>query len=808
MSGPPWGAAVSLSSDIRHALRGWRSSPGFTLVGLATLAIGIGATTAIWSVVYGVLLRPFPFPEADRVVMAGHSYRSGEFEASISPVSYLYVKEHQRAFEQVAVITDWQPSTMLGTEPERLEGARVTSAYFATLGLRPLAGRDFQTGEDEIGRNNVVILSEGLWRRSFGRDPSAVGRILIADGESLEIVGVMPQGLEAFGIVPEIYRPLAFAQDQLDRDEWGNEWLTLLGRIKPEVTGEGVQADLDRVGALARAELNREWLTTWGYWWRTVPDQLHRGVRPPLMILLGAVALVLLIACANLANLLLVRAVARGREIAVRIALGARRRQLLRQLLTESIVLSVAGGVLGLALAWGGVKLMLGLMPNDLPYAARIGLNPAVLLMTAAVSIVVGIVTGLAPMWHAFRTDSTEMLKEGTRGAAGWGRLRPTLAAGQLALSMMLVIGAGLLGRTVLRLLAVDPGFRAEGVMTFQVALPRAVYPTRDAQAQFLDNLRRRLAEIPGVTAAGTAAGMPLTRQGWTGSFDVVGYTPPSPDQSPWGDQLSVSPGYFEAMGMTLVEGRFFGEQDRRGSAPVVIVDEVLAKRYWPNENALGKQIGWGGASNSVVGVVKHVIRQGPVDPGRSQLYHVAGQAPGPMQGVAIRGRGNPAALTGPAREALRAVDPQVAMFDARPMTDRMGDLAAQPRFLAILVGAFAAIALALAAIGIYGVLAYAVAQRTREMGIRMALGADRSRVLRLMLGDGLRLGGLGLGLGLAGAFAGTRLLASQLYGAPAVQPAIFGAALLACGGALLLASWLPAWRATGVDPVEALRSE
>jgi predicted permease len=412
-------------------------------------------------------------------------------------------------------------------------------------------------------------------------------------------------------------------------------------------------------------------------------------------------------------------------------------------------------------------------------------------------------------MWHAFRTDGTEMLKEGTRGAAGWGRLRPALAAGQLALSMMLVIGAGLLGRTVVRLLAVDTGFKAEGVMTFQVALPRAVYATGDAQAQFLDNLRRRLAEIPGVTAAATASGMPFTNAGWTGSYSVIGYTPPSPDEGPWGDQLSVSPGYFEAMGMTLIEGRFFGEEDRRGSAPVVVVDDVLAKRYWPNESALGKQIGWGGPNpKTVVGVVKHVVRQGPVDPRRTQLYHVAGQAPGPEQAVAIRGRGDPAALTGPAREALRAVDPQVAMFDVRPMTDRVGDLAAQPRFLALLVGAFAAIALALAAIGIYGVLAYAVAQRTREMGIRMALGADRSRVVRLVLGDGLRLGGLGLVLGLVGAFAGTRLLTSQLYGAPALQPAIFAAAIGACSLALLIASWLPAWRATAVDPVEALRSE
>ena len=795
---------MSLMSDLRHALRGWRSSPGFTLVALATLAIGIGATTAIWSVVYGVLLRPLPFPEADRVITAGHSYRGGEFEASISAASFLFVKQQGRAFEKVAGITGWDPSVMLGNEPQRISGARVTSDYFGTLGLRPLIGRDFQAGEDEKGRDGVVILSEGLWNRSFGRDPSVIGRTLLADGESLEIIGVMPEALEAEGAIPVIYKPVFFTDDQKNIQEWGWEWLAMLGRIKPGLSHEAVSADLERVAAMARAELNREWLKRWGYWWRTAPDQIQRGVKPALMILLGAVGLVLLIACANLTNLLLVRAVARGREIAVRMALGARRRQLVRQLLTESVVLALAGGALGLGLAWGGVKLMLGLMPSDLPYAGHIGVNPIVLIVTAAVSLAVGIVTGLAPMWHAFRTDGNEMLKEGARGAAGWGRLRPALAAGQLALSMMLVIGAGLLGRTVMKLLAVDTGFKAEGAMTFQIFLPRAVYPNGDARAQFLENLRTRLREIPGVTAAGTGTGMPLARQGWTGSFEVPGYTPPSPDQGPWGDQFSVSPGYFEAMGMTLVEGRLFEDQDRRGSAPVVIVDDVLASRYWKGESALGKQIGWGETMKTVVGVV----RQGPVDPGRSQLYHVAGQSPDVMQAVVIRGPGDPSAYLGPARDALRAVDPQVAMFDVRTMKDRVGDLAAQPRFLAILVGAFAAIALALAAIGIYGVLAYAVAQRTREMGIRMALGADRGRVLRLVLNDGLRLGGLGLGLGLVGAFAGTRLLTSQLYGAPAVQPGVFGIAVLACSLALLFASWIPAWRATGVDPVEALRSE
>ena len=799
---------MSLSSDIRHALRGWRSSPGFTLVALATLAIGIGATTAIWSVVYGVLLRPLPFPEAQRVVMAGHSYRSGEFEASISAASYLYMREQTRAFERVAAVTGWDPSVMLGDEPQRLSGARVSADYFPTLGVRPLIGRDFQAGEDERGSDRVVILSEALWNRSFGRDPGVIGRTLLADGESLEIIGVMPEAFEAEGAIPVIYKPVTFTDQQKNRQEWGWEWLAMLGRIKPGISKEAVQVDIDRIEALVRAELNRDYLKNWGYWWRPVPEQLQRGVKPALMILLGAVGLVLLIACANLTNLLLVRAVARGREIAVRIALGARRRQLVRQLLTESVMLSLAGGALGVALAWGGVKLMLALMPGDLPYAGHIGVNTVVLVATALVSLAVGVVTGLAPMWHAFRTDGNEMLKEGARGAAGWGRLRPALAAGQLALSMMLVIGAGLLGRTVMKLLSVDTGFKAEGVMTFQVFLPRVAYPNADTRAQFLENFRTRLREIPGVTAAGTATGLPLSRQGWTGSYDVPGYTPPSPDQGPWGDQFSVSPGYFEAMGMTLVEGRFFGDEDRRGSAPVVVVDEVLAKRYWKDESALGKQIGWGEVNKTIVGVVKHVVRQGPVDPGRTQLYHVAGQSPDEMQSVVLRGSGDAAALVGPARAALRSIDPQVAMFDVRTMKDRVGDLAAQPRFLAILVGAFAAIALALAAIGIYGVLAYAVEQRTREMGIRMALGADRSRVLRLVLSDGLRLGGFGLAIGLVGAFAGTRLLTSQLYGAPAVQPAIFGAALLACSVALLIASWLPAWRATGVDPVEALRSE
>lgn len=798
---------MSFSLELRQAFRGWRSAPGFTAVALATLAIGIGATTAIWSVVYGVLLRPLPFPEADRVLLAGHSYRSGEFEASISVASYRFVREHGRAFERTAAGTGWQPSVMLGDVPERLPGTRVTVDWFRVLQLQPVVGRDFQRGEDEIGGDRVVILGEALWTRAFGRDPGVVGRMLQADGESLEIVGVMPAGLDQQGAAPDLYRPVTFTPEQSGMEEWGWEWLGMIGRLKPGVTAQAAQVDFERVAALARAERNRPWMATWGYWWRSVPDQLHRGVKPALLILLGAVGLVLLIACANLANLLLVRAVARGREIAVRVALGARRGQLMRQLLTESTLLSLAGGALGLGLAWAGVRLMIGLLPGNLPYADRIGVDPVVLAATALLSLAVGALTGLAPMWFAMRSDGNEMLKEGVRGAAGWGRLRPALAAGQLALSMMLVIGAGLLGRTVARLLAVDPGFRAEGVLSFQVGLPKAKYPTDDERARFIENLTARLRELPGVEAAGTATGMPLTNQGWTSSFDVEGYTPPSPDQGPWGDTFSVSSGYFEALGMTLVEGRFFGSEDRRGGPGVVVVDEVLANRYWKGQRALGKRIDANGPKE-VIGVTKHVVRQGPVDPGRTQVYHLALQTPGDGFGVVLRTRGEPAALTAAARQALRSLDPEIAMFDVRPMTDRLGSLAAQPRFLAVLVGSFAAIALALAAIGIYGVLAYAVAQRTREVGIRMALGADRSRVLRLILGDGLRLGGLGLALGLVGAFAGTRLLTSQLYGASAVQPMVFAAALGACSLALLIASWLPAWRATGVDPVEALRSE
>jgi len=360
----------------------------------------------------------------------------------------------------------------------------------------------------------------------------------------------------------------------------------------------------------------------------------------------------------------------------------------------------------------------------------------------------------------------------------------------------------------VMRLLAVDPGFKTEGVLTFQVALPRALYPSDTAQAEFLETFTARLRELPGVVAAGAAQGMPLANQGWTQSFDVVGFTPPTPDEGPWGDAAVATVGYMEAMGMTLVEGRLFSSEDRADTRRVAVVDEVLAQRYWKGQSALGRRINWGGANTEVIGVVRHVIRQGPVDPGRTQVYGLFTQNPDGNMGVAIRVKGDPLAISGPAREALRAINPQLAMFDLRTMNDRMGDLAAQPRFLALLVGAFAAIALVLAAIGIYGVLAYAVAQRTREMGIRMALGADRARVVRLVLGDGFKLGGFGLAFGLIGAVAGTRLLSSQLYGAPALQPMIFAAALGACSLALLIASWLPAWRATAVDPVEALRSE
>lgn len=799
---------MSLTSDIRHALRGWRSAPGFTLVALATLAIGIGATTAIWSVVYGVLLRPLPFPEASRVVFAAHSYRKGEFEAGMSAASYKFVREQNRVFQNTAAGTFWQPIILLGDLPERLPGSRVTADWFRTLGLTPIAGRDFQAGEDVAGNNNVILLSERLWDRAFGHDPGVIGRVLQVDGEALEVVGVMPEGLNPDGAAAEVYRPLVFTPEQANPDNWGWEWMGMIARINPGVEAEAVEADFSRLAAQVRAERNNPYLEKWGYWWRTVPDQLQRGSKPALLVLLGAVGLVLLIACANLTNLLLVRAVARGREIAVRVALGARRPQLLRQLLTESLVLSVAGGALGLALAWGGVKVMLGLLPSNLPYAEHIGVNSAVLLGTLGLSVLVGVVTGMAPMWFALRADGNELLKEGARGAAGWGRLRPALAAGQLALSMMLVIGAGLLGRTVMRLLAVNPGFKPEGVLTFQLSLPLALYPNDTVRVEFIESFTARLRELPGVVAAGAAQGMPLANQGWTQSFRVDGFTPATPDEGPWGDAATASVGYMEAMGMTLVEGRFFGSEDRADSRRVAVVDEVLAKRYWPGQSAIGRGINWSGASTEVIGVVRHVIRQGPVDPGRTQVFGLITQNPDQGMGVAIRVQGDPTSITGPAREALRAINPQLAMFDVRAMTDRMGDLAAQPRFLALLVGAFAIIALVLAAIGIYGVLAYAVAQRTREMGIRMALGADRGRVVRLVLGDGLKLGGMGLALGLIGAFAGTRLLTSQLYGAPALQPGIFAAALGACSLALLVASWLPAWRATAVDPVEALRSE
>ncbi len=798
---------MSLLPDLRHAVRTWRSTPGFTLVALGTLALGVGATTAIWSVVYGLLLRPLPFDRPGRLVYLGHHYLTNDFEASISPVSFRFTQQHSQVFERSAARTPWQPSLLVGGEAERVSGERVTADYFRTLGVRPVIGRDFQAGEDQAGADGIVVLSERLWTRAFGRSPDAVGRSVTVDGVPLQIVGVVPVGVESNGPV-DIYRPLVFSADDLDQGNWGNEWLGMVARLKPEVTAEAASADLDHVAVLAKAELRSEYWDKWGLWWRRLEDHLYGDAKPALFVLLGAVGLVLAIAGANLANLLLIRAVARGREIAVRVALGARRGQLVGQLLTESLVLSLAGGALGLGLAAAAVRAMLGLLPGGMAHVDRIGIDIGVLGTTLLVSLMVGILTGLAPLWFALRADGADLLKEGARGAASRGRLRPALAAGQVALSVMLVIGAALLGRTVARLLAVDLGFRPEGVMSFQVALPASTYPDGASRVRFIEELVRRLGDLPGVEAAGTATGMPLAGHGWTTSFQVEGYTPPSPQEGPWGDAATVSAGYFEALGMTLREGRFIDATDRSDGRRVAVVDELLAQKYWPGQSAIGRQIRFWGEPTEVVGVVGHVVRQGPVDPRRTQVYVAAAQVPLQMVGVAVRVRGEPAGIMPEVRRVVAQINPSLALFDVRPMSDRLGDLAAQPRFLAVLVGAFAVLALALAAIGVYGVLAYAVTQRTREFGIRMALGANAAKVVRLVLGDAARFGGAGIGLGLIGAAAGARLLSSQLYGAPAWQPGVFAAAALACGAILLLASWVPAWRATGVDPVESLRAE
>ena len=810
---------VTLLQDLRYALRSFRKSPGFTFTALLTVALGVGANTAIFSVVNGVLLRPLPLGEPERVVLVGHRYTKIHLETGVSAIGFRFYHDQSRVFEKSAAFAGWEANLANGGEPERLVGQRVTSEYFAALGIRPTIGRSFTPDEEAVGggSDKVVILSEALWARDFGRDRGILNKTIVVNGEAHTVIGVFRNGFRFGTEETAIWKPLAFTPDQVSGC-WGCEWLGMVARLKPAAGMPAVERDLDRITRLVIAMPESFRDGNWLLYAKSATEQVVGNIRPALLVLMGAVAFVLLIACANLANLLLARATARQREIAIRTAMGAGRGRLARQLLTESVFLSAIGGTAGLLLAWAAIRGLVASNPVNLPRIEAVGIDGTVLAFTGGITVLLGFLFGLAPAVQAARPALTGMLKDGVR-ASHRGGLRSALVVSEVALAIVLLIGAGLMLKSFRRWIAVDPGFRAERVLTFAVSLPEATYPKREQQVAFFDQLRRGLAALPGVEAVGGNVALPMSNNNWTRSFQVEGYQPPQPNASgPWGDFRVVTPGYFGALGIPVKRGRDFDETDLADGRRVAVVDEVLARKYWPGQDAIGKRVGFQRSRDSttwleIVGVVGHVMQNSPKDDEHTQLYQPFAQAAFTQLGFAVRTRADPVALVPQIRRLVLSIDPRQPIYDIKPMEERVSGSSAQPRFLSLLLGLFAGLAATLAAIGIYGVMSYTVAQQTRELGIRLALGAETGNVLRLVLNRGLAMAGLGVGIGVAGAFGLARLVASAvlektLYQTSALDPVIFTAVTVGLVMVAFAATWVPARRATRVDPVVALRAE
>jgi putative ABC transport system permease protein len=820
----PWGTSMdAFLADVRYAIRRLRGSPGFSTVVILTLALGIGANTAIFSVVNAVLLRPLPYPSPDELVSINHLYPSlNGLKAPVSTRGFADYRDLTRSFSSVAIESGWGPNLTERGEPERLDAARVSALWFKTFGVAPLVGRHLLPDEDQPGRNKVVVLSHELWQRLFNGDRRAVGQTLVLNGEAWEIVGVMPAGFRGFfSRTAQLWTPLALPpSDYTTETGRTNEWLNLTGRLKPGVTVDAAQRELTALAARSVRDFPNQYPRDWTLLVRTLSEIGSGSLRPVLFVLLGAVGFVLLIACANVANLLLARASARVKEVAIRAALGAKGRQLVRQLLTESMVLAVIGGGVGLLLAFWGVKGLAALQPANAPIVENISIDATVLGFTIVLTLVTGILFGLVPALQLTRTNLQTTLKEGGRGAQAERSgqlLRRTLVVAEVALALTLLTGAGLLIRSFARVAGVDPGFKPSNLLTFNVVLPRLQYPSDTQQVAFYDAMLRSIASTPGVSSVGVTSVMPFGGSWSTGSFNVEGYTPPEGQPRPWGDIRIVSADFLKTLGMTLVKGRMFDERDRAGAPRVVMVDQEMVKRYWPNTDPIGKRISRGNPADTatqwleVVGVVSHAAHEGLDADARVQLYYPYPQlarANLNFMSVAVRTTGDPLEATAAVTRAVHAVDKNMPLAQIRSMDQLIDDSVGQRRLSMILLGLFSAIALTLASIGIYGVMSYSVAQRARELGVRMALGAAREHVLRLVMRQGMTLVIAGIVIGLVGAFALTRLMTTLLFGVTPTDPLTFTFVALLLGAIAAIATLVPALRATRVDPVVAIRGE
>jgi putative ABC transport system permease protein len=801
--------------DIRYAVRRLLKSPGFTAVALLTLALGIGANTAIFSVVNAVLLRPLPYKDPDQIV--GLYHMSEGRRATMSGPNFYDVKKGSSTLQDAAAIARNRTILTGQGEPVRLDSAEVSASLFDLLGVQPMLGRVFRADDNQPGKTSVAILSYPLWQQRFGGDRNVVGKRIMLDGVSIEVVGVMPERF-SYPAGRMLWTPLEYSDDftMKQRGAW---YLNAIGRTRPGVSVEQVKAEVETIGA----QLAKQYPdSNEGVGMSAMPlhEAMVGDVRKAMYVLLGAVGFVLLIACVNVANLLLARAAARESEIAVRTALGAGRGRLVRQLLTESLILSIVGGLLGLLLAVWGVEALVALEPQGIPRLADVGVDPVVIAFTIGLAVVTGLLFGVFPAFQSTRSGLASTLKESGRGtlsSRSGSRMRTTLVVTEVALAVTLLAGAGLLIRSFTRLASVDPGFKVAPALAFDLTLPEARYKEEPQQVSFFDELLPKLEALPGVQGAAAVMALPLSGNSFVLTFEVAGRPALPPSQQPAMQIRVATTRYFDMIGIPLKRGRLFTDADKIGTTPVVLITETAAKQYFPNEDPIGKRItlGWGRgpgkprAGGDVVGIVGDVKDGGLAEADPPQLYMPYRQWPVQSMSVMLKTAVPPGSIGEAARRTVYSVDANLPVSNVRTLQEIVARSISQPRFYMSLLAVFAGVAVLLAAIGIFGVLSYAVAQRTREIGIRMALGAHERTVLGLIVREAMMmaLGGVVIGIGIALPL--TRVLVSKLlFDTTSYDPLTFATVSALLTVIALAAAYVPARRATRVDPIIALRAE
>ncbi len=804
-----WGVQwlASTVQDALYALRMLSRAPGFTLAALITLGLGIGANSAIFSVVQGVLLSPLPFREPGGLYRVTTLYPDGT-PYSLSAPDFISVRELTHTFEQVEALSS-QVVTLLGTgAPIEVRGTRVSDRLFDQLGLGVAVGRTLLPEETQPGRGNVVVLDHAFWTRQFGGDPGVIGRTLTFAEASMEVVGVLAPGAQIIERT-DLYTPLTYDArfNASTAEERRGEFLTVIGRAKPGVTEAQINADLRRIGGDLQVAF-RDTNDTLTFNALSLHDVLLGDVRTPLFVLLGAVGFVLLVACANVANLLLARGSARRAELALRAALGAGRRRLLRQLLTEALVLGILGAAVGLALAFVATRLLVVAQPADIPRLENVGVSGPVVWFTLAVALATSIVFGMLPALQASAASLGAGLRDGTRSGTGSGghRMRAALVITEVALAVVLLVGAGLLVRSFVQLTQADLGFRPEQLVSFRVTLPRERYPDDVAVLARVGDMLERVRGLPGVTSTGAANVLPLSGRGAMVGFAVEAAAPPPPNVNPEIALAVVTPDYFRTIGAPLRRGRHFTEQDHTDSPRVAIANEAAVRRWFPDQDPLGRRVDTNGVSREIVGVVADIAQRSAADPPIPSLFVPLAQRSSRSVKVVVRTSGDPATVTAAIPPVVRAIDGDLAIADLAAVTETVGQSLARPRFYTALLASFAVVALILAATGIFGVMNYAVTQRTREISIRMALGARSDMIVVSIVRRAVRLALIGTSCGLVMAFMLTRVLQAQLFGVSQLDPLTFGVTLVVLVASAAVAAFLPARRAAKLDPARALR--